>query len=175
MRRANEAPARGETRVILDSVRRLVRFVRTSAASSSGTLGVSAAQHFVLHALADAGVLSVNELAERTYTDQSSVSVVVRRLVEQGLVDRRRSDQDGRRVDLALTARGRALLAGAARAPTADLVDGVARMSRADRKRLAAALSGLLKAMEIDATPAPMLFEDAPRRRGRRVETRPDR
>ena len=67
----------------------------------------------MLQQLAAAPAKSVNELADRTYTHQSSVSVVVRRLVEQGLVARRRASDDGRRRELSLTAAGRRLVARA--------------------------------------------------------------
>src|SRR5207302_6438951 len=68
-----------------------------------------AAQLFVLQQLRSAGgALTPGELAERTLTHQSSVSVVARRLMDGGLVKRRWSPADGRRVELSLTPAGRA-------------------------------------------------------------------
>src|SRR5437667_8531599 len=104
-------------RSVLDSIRRIVRFLRVASRDSEKRLGLSAAQVFVLHKLADVEPLSLNQLAERTLTHQSSVSVVVQRLVEQGLVERARSEVDGRSVMLSLTPTGRATLKKAPDAP----------------------------------------------------------
>ena len=77
---------------ILDSIRRLVRMLRVSDRQAQAELGVSGAQLFVLTELGKTPALSLNELAARTLTDQSSVSVVVTRLVDAGLVTRDRDD-----------------------------------------------------------------------------------
>src|SRR5882762_3561794 len=93
---------------ILDSIRRLVRLLRVSDRQAQAELGVSGAQLFVLRELGRTPALSLNELASRTLTDQSSVSVVVTRLVEAGLVSRERARDDARRLVLGLTRAGRA-------------------------------------------------------------------
>src|SRR5258706_11797595 len=79
---------RAEVRAVMDGVRRLVQVLRESSRAARRRVGLSAAQLFVLHRLADAPALSLNELAARTFTHQSTVSVVVSRLVEQGLGSR---------------------------------------------------------------------------------------
>ena len=149
-----------ETRDVLDSVRRIVRFLRQNAAAD-GSLGITSAQRFVLQILATERTLSVNGLAQRTYTDQSTVSVVAKGLVERGLVARERSSDDGRRVDLALTRRGRALIGRAApSAPSARLVAALSALPATTHRQLAASLAALVREMGIDLDPAPMLFED---------------
>jgi DNA-binding MarR family transcriptional regulator len=149
-----------DTREVLDSVRRIVRFLRHSAAAD-GARGITAAQRFVLQTLAAARTLSVNELAQRTYTDQSTVSVVAKRLVARGLVARARSSDDARRVDLALTRRGRELIGrDAPDAPSARMVAALSALRPATRRQLAASLGALVREMGIDLDPAPMLFED---------------
>jgi MarR family transcriptional regulator, lower aerobic nicotinate degradation pathway regulator len=148
------------TREILDSLRRIVRYARVSAATTQSELGISAAQLFVLQALADGGSLSVNEVADRVQTDQSSASVVIKRLVQKRLVVRRRSDHDGRRVELAPTAKGRALAARDVRAPGEGLLRGVERMSAASRRRLSASLRELVDAAALGDQPAAMLFDE---------------
>ncbi|HET7452726.1 MAG TPA: MarR family transcriptional regulator, partial [Thermoanaerobaculia bacterium] len=108
-RRKPGFPAAG-VRPVLDGVRRLVQGLRLSAERARKRAGVSGAQLFVLQKLAEADAQSVNDLASRTATDQSSVSAVVHRLSDAGLVDRHPDARDRRRVRLTLTARGRALL-----------------------------------------------------------------
>ncbi len=95
---------------VVNSLRRTVRAFRAAAQAAEEVLGVSGAQHFVLQKLADAPALSLNDLAARTLTHKSSVSVVVSRLVSRGFVRRRRSSADGRSVVLTLTPAGRRAL-----------------------------------------------------------------
>src|SRR4051812_38419807 len=90
---------------ILNALRRIVRELRLSTQLAEKGSGVSGAQLFVLHQLRESPAPSLAALAQRTRTDQSSVSVVVGRLVERGLVSRRRSEADGRRFEIGLTAR----------------------------------------------------------------------
>src|SRR5689334_12541357 len=89
-----------DAEAVMHALRRLVRFLRLADRRAEGAAGISAAQMFVLRSLADAPASSLSELADRTLTDQSSVSTVVARLVETGLVVRRRGE-DRRRIELA--------------------------------------------------------------------------
>src|SRR3954452_10008879 len=91
----------------LDAIRRIIRILRRSSRQSEQQVGIASAQLFVLPQLADEPAGSINDLAARTYTHQSSVSVVVRRLVEQGLVARQPSTGDRRRRELMHTAAGK--------------------------------------------------------------------
>jgi DNA-binding MarR family transcriptional regulator len=146
--------------VILDHLRRLVRVLRDSSRFSERTLGVTGAQLFALKALAAEPALSLNELARRTRTHQSTVSVVVKRLVTAKLVSRGTSEEDGRRVELAVTAKGRALLAKAPLAAQERLIQGVVRLRESERAELAESLHRLVAAMDLgDETPA-MFFEE---------------
>src|SRR5690242_18689194 len=94
-----------DTQTALDAIRRIVQALRESSRWSERHVGLSAAQLFVLRTLGDAPGISINDLATRTHTHQSSVSTVVTRLVEGGLVRRLRSGEDARSVTLSLSAR----------------------------------------------------------------------
>ena len=96
----------GDTQAVLDAIRRIVHALRESSRWAERQVGLSGAQLFVLHTLAGIAAASVNELAARTHTHQSSVSIVVTRLVDQGLVRRTRSGSDRRRVGLSRSPRG---------------------------------------------------------------------
>ena len=93
----------------MNAVRSIVRALRVNTRAIELKMGISLAQLFVLQQLAERPADSLNELADRTATHQSSVSVVVRRLVERGLVSRTTSTVDKRRIEIAVTAAGRAL------------------------------------------------------------------
>jgi len=151
------------TRDVLDAIRRIVRALRESSRAAESAVGIGAAQLFVLHRLAASPALSLNELAARTFTHQSSVSVVVSRLVERGLLTRTRGDgDDGRRVSISVTPAGRALLARAPAAAQERLVAGLALLGAGPRRELATLLGRLVDLMALPDRSPPMFFESAP-------------
>jgi DNA-binding MarR family transcriptional regulator len=164
-------------RAVLDCIRHIVRTLREASRNAERTVGLSAAQLFVLQRLAGARALSVNELAARTLTHQSSVSVVVTKLARRGLVERIRSSDDARRVEVSMTNAGRAVLARAPAATQDRLIAALALMGRPARSRLARDLGLLVDAMGIEGRRPPMFFELPPARKkgARRVPPRRSR
>lgn len=144
----------------MNAVRRIVRVLREASRDAEKTIGVSGAQLYVMHRLGAAGPLTINELASATATHQSSVSVVVGRLVERGLVTRGVAEADRRRREVALTAAGRRMLARAPGAGSDRLVAGLAALPRRTRDDLATTLDALVRAMGASQEPADMFFED---------------
>ena len=159
-----------ETTAVLDGLRRLVKVLREGSRAAEQELGLSGAQLFVLAALAGGTPRSLTELAERTHTHQSSVSVVVSRLVQRRLVKRLRARADARRLELCLTPRGKALQLKAPDAAQHRLIAAVEALPRAQRRALGQSLGRVAAAMALPATAPAMFFEDAPRRRGARNE-----
>src|SRR5205823_4436978 len=157
---------------VLASVRKLVRFLRLADRDAEAATGMSAAQLYVLHCLADAPAGSVAELAERTLTDPSSVSTVVDRLVRRGMVRRARSREDLRRTEIRLTPIGGLVLRSAPRAPQRAIVEGLRALAAERRTEIARSLERLLVAIGADATSPRMLFEDEPVELKRRARAR---
>lgn len=97
---------RSEVSEVMDCIRQIFKALRVSSSQFEKELGLSAAQIFVLKKLKEEPGLSINDLADRTTTHQSSVSVVVKKLEEQGLVLRATSQEDSRRVVVSLSIAG---------------------------------------------------------------------
>src|SRR5437764_2261779 len=143
----------------LDSVRAIVRALRINTRAIELKIGISLAQLFVLQQVAERPAESLNDLAERTATHQSSVSVVVRRLVDRGLVTRRASAVDKRRVQIAVTPAGEALLKDAPRTIQTRLVGAMEKLSAGERRELADLLEKWLTLASISFTAPPMMGE----------------
>lgn len=144
----------------MNAVRSIVRALRINTRAIELKMGISLAQLFVLQQLAEKPAESLNELADRTATHQSSVSVVVRRLVERGYVTRTASPADKRRIEIAVTQTGRDLLADAPITIQTQLVNALREMPRDDQSSLANQLERWLIAAKIDFASPPMLGED---------------
>ncbi len=163
------------TRAVLDAIRRIVRALRESSRGAERAVGVGGAQLFVLQRLAGAPALSLNELARRTLTHQSSVSVVVSKLVRAGLVARTRADGDGRRVEIKLTKAGRTVLSRAPAAAQDRLIGALGVLGTEARRELAGRLGQLVEAMALPDRHPPMFFEAAPKRVVGPRDKRPNR
>jgi DNA-binding MarR family transcriptional regulator len=160
--------SRADVRAVLDGVRRIVQSLRASSRWAEKHVGMSGAQLFVLQKLEEAPAQSLNALAERTHTHQSSVSTIVARLVERGLVTRTQSREDGRTIELGLSPSGRRLVARAPDAAQERLIRGIRSLPPARRRVLASALEALGRAMDsVEQEPA-MFFEDRRSRRSLR-------
>jgi DNA-binding MarR family transcriptional regulator len=150
-----------DVREIMDALRRMVRALRSSH-RAAGSLNLTGAQLFVISVLAAAdGPLSVGEVAVRTQTDQSTVSVVAARLVNRGLLKRERRADDARRVELSLTPRGRALQK---RAPSTvaqqRLMRALHELKPREAAQLASMLHFIVEQMGIGDEPPTMLFDE---------------
>ena len=144
----------------VEALRQLVRLLHDSARMAQGRTGISGAQLFVLRVLADHPGLSINALAERTMTHQSSVSVVVSRLLVKGLVARQAAPEDRRRQLVTLTARGRALYRTSPAVAQERIVEAVRALSPARRQGLSDGLGALAAALGVSRQGASRFFED---------------
>jgi DNA-binding MarR family transcriptional regulator len=151
---------RPETQIILDSFRRIVRVLRESSRAAEQRVGLTGAQLFVIQMLARHPQVSVTELADHTRTHQSTVSVVVSKLVERGLVRRESSTTDARRLVLALSPEGKALLRRAPDAAQERLIAAIESLPGNARIDLSHLLVQLVEIMDAANEEPGMLFDD---------------
>jgi DNA-binding MarR family transcriptional regulator len=147
---------------VLDAIRRIVQILRVSSRACELEYGLSAAQLFVLQSLSKSSSACVNDLAGRTRTHQSSVSVVAQRLVERGLIDRSSGNGDARRVMLCLTAAGRRLIERSPEPAPQRLIRAVEKLPKRSRQQLAALLEQIAADSAGPGAPPPMFFEEPP-------------
>jgi DNA-binding MarR family transcriptional regulator len=157
--------ASADVRAALDAFRRIVQALRGDRGGSRRAI-LSSAQLFALQQIAEHPRASINDLAELTFTHQSSVSVVVQRLVSRRLVAKVPAREDRRRQCLALTPAGRQLLRRAPVAAQERLIEAIAALPAPQRRMLAKALGAV--ALEVAPPDAqrhpPMFFEETDRR-----------
>lgn len=157
-----------DVRRVLDSFRNLVKALRIADRAGVKEYGLGSAQIFVLHQLGERSPLSINDLAALTVTDQSSVSVVVGKLAAKGLLTIGKSEEDGRRNEVTLTAKGRQLLRRIPPPFQTSFIEALGGLEAAEVATLATLLGRVSAAMGVDEENPPMLFEEAPKRRARK-------
>jgi len=156
-----------DARRALDALRRLVQALRESSRLAETSFGLTGAQLFVLQKLSEASAISLNDLARLTHTHQSSVSAVVTRLVDRGLVRLVRSEQDARMLQLTLTRAGTRLARRSPDIAQERLARAIESLPLGRRKALASALGDVAKAVGGAPGAPTMFFEDRSRRKRR--------
>ncbi|HXV16477.1 MAG TPA: MarR family winged helix-turn-helix transcriptional regulator [Gemmatimonadaceae bacterium] len=157
---ASKPDARSSMISVIDSLRSVVQAQRASSRDAEQKLGISSAQIQILQELNDSPAMSINDLAERTFTHQSSVSTVVSKLVKSRLVTRRAARHDARKLSVSITAAGKALLRKAPDAAQASLVAALRTMHHSELRALAGLLGNLtarISEQELLMRPRPKL------------------
>jgi DNA-binding MarR family transcriptional regulator len=114
-------------------------------------LGITGGQAALLHAIRTRPGIGVRELAALEGVSTPAMTAYVDRLQAAGLVGRRRSAQDRRRVELELTEEGAKVLRSARRRRTAWLASRLRRLAPEELAAIDAALPALQKLFAEDA------------------------
>jgi DNA-binding MarR family transcriptional regulator len=146
---------------ILNSVRQIVQALRVSSRQAESQFGLSSAQLFVLQKLAEADrPVSLSDLAAKTLTHISSVSVVVSRLGDQGLISKQPAPDDARRSEIKVTAKGLKILRERPHTAQEELIAAVGRLQDDEQSQLARLLEKLVDEAKFSSVGSPMFFED---------------
>jgi len=122
---------------LLRSVRRIAHPVKKGE--------VTIQQFILLKSLGWHGAQKVGELAARVRLTQSSVSIAVKRLEKEGLIARQRDAADERRVSLALTPAGQAVLRNWQEKWTQAMAGFLDRLTPGEQEQLRAILQKMLE------------------------------
>ncbi len=107
-----ESPPRPADAALV-SLRRIVKVVDAQARTLARDTSLTPSQLIVLSELASSESLQPGELARAASLKQATISILLDRLQERGLVQRARGDTDRRTVRVQITPEGRRVLADA--------------------------------------------------------------
>lgn len=91
---------------ICDDLVVLIKHVKSAMASIAEKYGLTHMQLYVLNFIQHGDIVTMGNVASSMHCDASNITGIIDRLVAQGLVTRRESDQDRRAKLLQLTAEG---------------------------------------------------------------------
>lgn len=80
-------------------------------------LGITYPQYLVLMVLWEIDGLTVNDIAKKLILNTNTITPLLKRMEQQGLINRKRSRQDERRVHVELSEKGKRLQAEASKVP----------------------------------------------------------
>jgi DNA-binding MarR family transcriptional regulator len=117
-----------------------------ATAAYARKIGLTMPQMGTLRRIQRGGPCGVSDIGRHFDVSDAAASQLVDKLVQAGLVDRTESPDDRRVRQVALTAKGRAVMEKAGEAATAWIDDLVARLEPSQKAAVAAALGALMEA-----------------------------
>ena len=112
----------------------------------------------VLHTLSRLGPMRLTELTATEQMTQPAITQMVRRLEDDGLLQRRADPRDARAVLVQLTPRGAQVIEARRAARVERLASLLDRLSPEERAAIAAAVPALAHAIELERTPELPLY-----------------
>jgi DNA-binding MarR family transcriptional regulator len=141
---------------VLVALRRIIRAVDMHSRRLIHKTGLSSPQLVLLQIMGQGETVTAGELARRASLSQATVTTILDRLEDRGLVQRKRSTDDKRRVHVALTDKGRDALSTAPRLLQDHFVTSFAALPDWEQHLLIASLervAHMMDAADLDASP----------------------
>ncbi len=141
---------------VLSALRRLIRAADLDARDLSRQTGLTTSQLLVLELLESSGELTVGDIARKVGLAQGTVTSLIDRLVERGVLCRRRANRDRRQVKVAISDEGRALLAAAPTPLQTRFLQGFSGLAEWEQMAILSSLQRLAQLMgaeSIEAAP----------------------
>ncbi|MFZ9712199.1 MAG: MarR family winged helix-turn-helix transcriptional regulator [Burkholderiaceae bacterium] len=135
---------------VLGQFRSIFAAVRTHFARVEKAVGIGGAQVWALALIEASPGASLGEIASRMDVHQSTASNLVRLLIDGGFIESLRSDDDRRKVELSITARGRLLLRKAPKPYTGVLPHALAALSSTHLKMLRTGLAAVSHQLNVE-------------------------
>jgi len=162
-RRSGRAPTRSlpdESVDIVNGLRRIARAIELYSQEVYKSFGLTGPQLWALKTLSRRGALTTTDLAKALAVQPSTLSVLVDRLAERGLVRRHRPRADRRFVEITLTPEGITLAARAPEPAQGRLLHGLRELSTRDLRTIRASIDRLVEMMEATDVEARFFFSD---------------
>lgn len=151
------------TRDVLVALRRIIRAVDLQSKRIAKSSGLTTPQVMVLRSIRELGEVTTGRLSEAVSLSQATVTTILDRLEQRGLIERYRSNRDRRIVHARLTDAGRKALRKAPPLLHEKFVDVFAGLPAKRQGDIVATLeevAAMLGGGDLDA--APLLDVDAP-------------
>jgi L-2,4-diaminobutyric acid acetyltransferase len=141
---------------VLIALRRIIRATDQNSKRLSRSAGLTIPQSVLMRAIANHPGATLGFLTQAVSLSQATVTTIVDRLEERGLVQRQRNAGDKRVVNVVLTERGKVILSEAPPPLQLEFMERFAGLPESQRTVIVSALdtvAAMMDAREIDASP----------------------
>ncbi len=141
---------------VLMALRRIIRAVDIYSSKLNSEFKITSPQLICLYSVSQEDGMILSELAKKVNLGVSTVNGIVDRLEEKGLLERRRSNTDRRRVKLSITQQGRDISRTAPALLQDRLADSLRQLPDLEQAAIALSLERVVELMEaghLDTSP----------------------
>lgn len=141
---------------VLVSLRRIIRATDLYSRRLEKETGLTTPQLVVMSEIRQRGTALASEIARSVSLSQATVTNILNRLENHGLIDRKRSDEDKRRINVGLTPDGAALVESAPQPLQQSFIERFGALDAWEQHQLVASLERLASMMDaehLDASP----------------------
>lgn len=141
---------------VLVNLRRIMRAADIYSRKLGKKSGLTTPQLIVLRAIDASENITVTELSRQVSLSQATVTSILNRMEKAGLVNRKRSDEDRRRVNLQVSDRGESVLSEAPQPLQEEFTERFSNVPEWEQHMIVACLGRVAEMMhadEIDAAP----------------------
>lgn len=159
MNKSNVSPSPAPVPIenqVLVAIRRIIRSIDTHSRSLKKHYGLTGPQLVVLQEIANHEEITPSRLAQGVSLSQATVTGILDRLAKHGLVIRRRSDTDRRKVLVKTTVEAEHMLATGPPIMQVSFVDAFNRLEDWEQRMILSSLQrlvALMDAEDLDAAP----------------------
>ncbi len=154
--RAQEDTGEDSSQAVLTALRRIIRATDLHSKRLARDVGLTTPQIVVLRAVRDLGEVTTGKLSRHVSLSQGTVTTILDRLENRGLVERYRSASDRRVVHSRLTRQGRTLLRKTPPLLHEKFIEVFGGLSAARQQRIVKTLdevAAMMGAADLDAAP----------------------
>ena len=144
----------------MQSLRRIFKAIQQYSEEVLKEFGVTGPQLWLMKTLRQEEGSSIGSISRKMYLHISTVSGIVDRLEEKGLVVRKRGDPDRRVVMVHLTDAGKKLVRQGPEPSQGKLLHGLQGLSNREVTELHEALQTIVRLMEVDAINVKFFFSE---------------
>ncbi len=155
-------PTGNITNSVLIALRKIIQSIALNSKSLVKRVGLTGPQLMILQEVAHADEISVGEVAKTISLSQGTVTGIVERMEKRGLVTRRRSETDRRRVLVQATVAGKQLLETAPPLMQEAFVDRFSSLQDWEQTMILSALQRLVTIMDAKAIHAAPILAAGP-------------
>lgn len=141
---------------VLVSLRQIIRAIDLHSKKLSKESGLTAPQLILMRSIRELGEVTIKQLSNHTNMSQATATIILDRLQRNGLIERKRSETDKRKVHAVLTEEGKERLANAPLPLQQSFINKFQQLDDWEQTLLLSSvqrLSAMMNAEDIDVAP----------------------
>jgi DNA-binding MarR family transcriptional regulator len=143
---------------VIDNLRRTMKAINEYSRTAEKETGLTGPQLWAIKLVAGSAPIKVSDLARRMYLHPATVVGILDRLESKGLVQRTRSTEDRRVVEIDLTAQGRVVVGQAPEVAQGMLVKGLESLTREKLSHVSESMREIVTILGAEDFPPQLLF-----------------